>query len=168
MAQWFKTSWNQDVSNGQLAHSLAPLTHLLARSLSRSWARGSVDYFCPIFNVLNHCAWIFCVGFVSRPSWWAPVIDFDKVTSLVRWNLKAMTVRRRDRSVQISLGEPGGRKRHDCNTRRSGCNCRSSNSTIINNSLRMWNAIYRLTEVMVLKQVCTNWLKSKTTRTPRI
>ena len=31
--------------------SLAALTHSLARSLTRSWARGTVEYFCPIFQV---------------------------------------------------------------------------------------------------------------------
>ena len=32
-----------------LTHSLAPLTRSLARSLTRSWSRGTVGYFCQIF-----------------------------------------------------------------------------------------------------------------------
>ena len=64
-AQWFKTSWNRDVRNGPLAHllarSLTPLNrslapHCLLRSLAHSlapesWARETVDYFCPVFKV---------------------------------------------------------------------------------------------------------------------
>ena len=53
-AQWFRISWNRDVSTGPLAcplaRSLAPLTH----SLPSSWDSGI--FLSGFSSVLNHCA----------------------------------------------------------------------------------------------------------------
>ena len=51
-AQSFGTSWYRDISTGPLA-----------RSLTRSRARGTVEYFCPIFEMSwITVAWLFSVG----------------------------------------------------------------------------------------------------------
>ena len=80
--QWFRASWNRDISTGPLAHPLAHLltvlfgrmlclshsfTRSLTRSLTRSWARRTVNrFFFTLQSVPNHCAEFHCFALGER------------------------------------------------------------------------------------------------------
>ena len=85
---------------------IAPLTRSLARLLTRSWARGTVEYFCPIFKM----SWITVPErkLMNDDESWMEIINQDSLLGKVEKNGKRFPMI--DFDGQTTVGQKLGRR----------------------------------------------------------